>query len=144
MDEVRRYIRTQKEHHARISFQDELVRLLKKHRIAFDEKYLLGRPAGLLSPLRGFLRVGTPGNLGLTPQALRAAPSGLAMRGCAVAARDPERIEPRRAGADPRAPQQPMRPAPKGRHRNSTLSDRTRAWPLWLSRGNLGVLGVGV
>jgi REP element-mobilizing transposase RayT len=42
VDEVRRYIRMQKEHHARISFQDELVRLLKKHRIAFDEKYLLG------------------------------------------------------------------------------------------------------
>src|SRR4028118_1103488 len=42
VDEVRRYIRTQKEHHARISFQDELVRLLKKHRITFDEKYLLG------------------------------------------------------------------------------------------------------
>jgi REP element-mobilizing transposase RayT len=42
VDEVRRYIRTQKKHHARISFQDELVRLLKKHRIAFDEKYLLG------------------------------------------------------------------------------------------------------
>lgn len=44
VDEVRRYIRVQKKHHARISFQDELVRLLKKHRIAFDEKYLLGRP----------------------------------------------------------------------------------------------------
>jgi hypothetical protein len=42
VDEVRRYIRAQKEHHARISFQDELVSLLKKHRIAFDEKYLLG------------------------------------------------------------------------------------------------------
>lgn len=40
--EVRRYIQTQREHHARISFQDELMKLLKKHRIAFDEKYLLG------------------------------------------------------------------------------------------------------
>lgn len=40
--EVRRYIQTQQEHHARISFQDELTKLLKKHRIAFDEKYLLG------------------------------------------------------------------------------------------------------
>jgi putative transposase len=40
--EVRRYIQTQKEHHARISFRDELVKLLEKHRIAFDEKYLLG------------------------------------------------------------------------------------------------------
>jgi putative transposase len=40
--EVRRYIQNQKEHHARLSFQDELVKLLKKHRIAFDEKYFLG------------------------------------------------------------------------------------------------------
>jgi putative transposase len=40
--EVRRYIQTQQKHHARISFQDELLKLLKKHRIAFDEKYFLG------------------------------------------------------------------------------------------------------
>jgi putative transposase len=40
--EVRRYIQMQKEHHARISFRDELVKLLEKHRIGFDEKYLLG------------------------------------------------------------------------------------------------------
>jgi len=40
--EVRRYIQRQKEHHARVSFQEELVRLLEKHRIAFDERYLLG------------------------------------------------------------------------------------------------------
>jgi REP element-mobilizing transposase RayT len=40
--EVRRYIQTQKEHHARISFQDELRKLLQKHRIPFDEKYFLG------------------------------------------------------------------------------------------------------
>jgi hypothetical protein len=40
VDEVRRYIRTQKEHHTRISFQDELVRLLKKHHIAFASQAL--------------------------------------------------------------------------------------------------------
>lgn len=40
--EVRRYIQTQQEHHARISFEDELKKLARKHRIAFDEKYLLG------------------------------------------------------------------------------------------------------
>ena len=40
--EVRRYIQTQQEHHARFSFRDELIKLAKKHRIAFDEKYLLG------------------------------------------------------------------------------------------------------
>ncbi len=41
-EEVRRYIQSQKEHHARFSFGDELRKLLKKHRIAFDEKYFLG------------------------------------------------------------------------------------------------------
>ncbi|HKV13209.1 MAG TPA: IS200/IS605 family transposase [Thermoanaerobaculia bacterium] len=40
--DVRRYIQTQQEHHAKISFRDELIQLLQKHRIAFDEKYLLG------------------------------------------------------------------------------------------------------
>jgi putative transposase len=39
---VRRYIRGQEEHHARVSFRDELIALLKKHRIPYDEKYLLG------------------------------------------------------------------------------------------------------
>jgi|GEM_PF-4081212 len=40
--ELRRYIQTQQEHHARISFEDELRKLAQKHRIAFAEKYLLG------------------------------------------------------------------------------------------------------
>src|SRR4051794_24270693 len=52
---------------------------------------------------------------GSRPRLYAVAPSGLAMRGCDPAARDPERTEPRRARADPCAPQQPMRPAPKGR-----------------------------
>lgn len=39
---VRRYIQGQEEHHARVSFRDELIALLKKHRIPYDEKYLLG------------------------------------------------------------------------------------------------------
>ncbi|HEX4001399.1 MAG TPA: IS200/IS605 family transposase [Candidatus Acidoferrales bacterium] len=34
------YIRTQEEHHRRVSFQDEFVALLRKHRVAFDEKFL--------------------------------------------------------------------------------------------------------
>jgi REP element-mobilizing transposase RayT len=38
---VRRYIRGQAEHHMRLSFKDELIGLLRKHRIAFDERYLL-------------------------------------------------------------------------------------------------------
>ncbi|MFY9823283.1 MAG: IS200/IS605 family transposase [Thermoanaerobaculia bacterium] len=39
---VRRYIQTQEAHHARVSFKDELIVLLKKHRIEYDERYLLG------------------------------------------------------------------------------------------------------
>lgn len=37
---VRAYIRGQKEHHARMSFQDEVLALLKRHRVEFDERYL--------------------------------------------------------------------------------------------------------
>ena len=38
---VRRYIQGQAEHHARFSFKDELVALLRRHGIAFEERYLL-------------------------------------------------------------------------------------------------------
>jgi putative transposase len=41
-DKVRRYIRNQEEHHARVSFRDELIALLQRNRIPYDEKYLLG------------------------------------------------------------------------------------------------------
>ena len=36
---VRHYIATQREHHARVSFQDEYRALLTKHGIPFDERY---------------------------------------------------------------------------------------------------------
>lgn len=39
---VRRYIERQEEHHAHLSFRDELVALLRRHKIDFDERYLLG------------------------------------------------------------------------------------------------------
>jgi putative transposase len=39
---VRSYIQTQESHHAKVSFRDELITLLKKHGIEYDEKYLLG------------------------------------------------------------------------------------------------------
>ena len=39
-DRVREYIRTQEDHHRRLSFQDELRQLLEKHGIAFDERYV--------------------------------------------------------------------------------------------------------
>jgi hypothetical protein len=38
---VQRYIRTQEKHHARRSFKDELIELLQKHGIEFDERYIL-------------------------------------------------------------------------------------------------------
>jgi REP element-mobilizing transposase RayT len=41
-DKVRRYIRNQEEHHAQVSFRDELITLLQRNRIPYDEKYLLG------------------------------------------------------------------------------------------------------
>jgi putative transposase len=39
---VQTYIRTQEEHHRRVSFKEELIALLKRHRIPYDERYLLG------------------------------------------------------------------------------------------------------
>jgi REP element-mobilizing transposase RayT len=37
---VARYIREQEKHHLRMTFQEELIALLKKHGIAYDERYL--------------------------------------------------------------------------------------------------------
>ncbi len=37
---VRRYIANQETHHRRITFKEELVLLLKKHNIQYDERYL--------------------------------------------------------------------------------------------------------
>jgi REP element-mobilizing transposase RayT len=42
VDRVRRYIRNQEEHHRRVSFRDELITLLERHGISYDERYLLG------------------------------------------------------------------------------------------------------
>jgi REP element-mobilizing transposase RayT len=40
LDQVYRYIAQQEEHHKRVSFKDELRRLLREHGIDFDERYL--------------------------------------------------------------------------------------------------------
>ncbi len=42
VDSVAEYIRNQREHHAKISFEDEFLALLKKHGIDFDSKYVFG------------------------------------------------------------------------------------------------------
>jgi REP element-mobilizing transposase RayT len=41
MTTVRRYIQRQEEHHQRTSYKDELISLLRKHGIDFDERDLL-------------------------------------------------------------------------------------------------------
>jgi len=38
--EVQRYIQDQKEHHRKMSFQDEFRRFLDKYRVAYDERYV--------------------------------------------------------------------------------------------------------
>lgn len=39
-ERVKEYIRTQEEHHRKLSFQNELRQMLKKHGIAYDERYV--------------------------------------------------------------------------------------------------------
>jgi len=34
------YVRSQEEHHRKMSFRDELIALLKRHEIAYDERYI--------------------------------------------------------------------------------------------------------
>ena len=40
LDAVKHYIATQEEHHRKISFQEELRALLRKHEIEWDERYV--------------------------------------------------------------------------------------------------------
>ena len=40
IDEVRRYIAKQKEHHRKVSFHDEFIEFLKANGIEYDERYL--------------------------------------------------------------------------------------------------------
>lgn len=40
LKQVERYIANQEEHHRRLSFQDEVRELLKKHEIDWDERYV--------------------------------------------------------------------------------------------------------
>ena len=40
LDKIIAYIKSQEEHHRKISFQDEFRMLLEKHRIEYDERYL--------------------------------------------------------------------------------------------------------
>ncbi len=40
LDKTIEYIKTQAAHHRKMTFQEEFVALLKRHRIAYDERYL--------------------------------------------------------------------------------------------------------
>ena len=40
MDRVKEYIGRQEAHHKKVSFRDELIALLKKHNVAYDERYV--------------------------------------------------------------------------------------------------------
>ena len=40
LDTLIRYIRKQEQHHRNMTFQEEFLALLRKHRIEFDERYL--------------------------------------------------------------------------------------------------------
>ena len=40
LDKTIAYIKNQQEHHSKMTFQEELLALLKKHRIEYDERYL--------------------------------------------------------------------------------------------------------
>jgi putative transposase len=42
IDNTIRYIQNQAEHHRKMSFEEEFVALLKKHRIEYDERYVWG------------------------------------------------------------------------------------------------------
>ena len=40
IENIRKYIREQEQHHAKMSWEEELVNLLREHGIEYDEKYL--------------------------------------------------------------------------------------------------------
>ena len=40
LDKTAQYIKSQEAHHRKMGFQEEFLALLKKHRIAYDERYL--------------------------------------------------------------------------------------------------------
>ena len=42
MNRVRAYIRSQEQHHRKATFEDEFRGLLRRHGIAFDERYVWG------------------------------------------------------------------------------------------------------
>ena len=62
VEDVRRYIEQQEEHHRKLTFQEEFRMSLSRHRLEFDERYVWNRL--FVAPLQGFfvLRVAVPGD----------------------------------------------------------------------------------
>ncbi len=42
LDKIIQYIKDQENHHRKMTFQEEFLALLKKHRVEYDERYLWG------------------------------------------------------------------------------------------------------
>jgi putative transposase len=42
IDKTRAYIKNQKQHHQRLSFEQEFLQFLKAHKVKFDERYIFG------------------------------------------------------------------------------------------------------
>jgi len=42
LEKVEHYIKNQVEHHKIITFEEEYIQLLKKHKIQFDDRFVLG------------------------------------------------------------------------------------------------------
>ena len=40
LDRIIKYIENQRRHHRKMSFQEEFIALLKRHKIEYDERYL--------------------------------------------------------------------------------------------------------
>src|SRR5437773_12394944 len=53
VEEVRRYIARQKEHHQQISFRDEFIQFLKANGIEYDERYDIALNAEPLAVANG-------------------------------------------------------------------------------------------
>lgn len=69
VEEVRRYIARQREHHAKVSFRDEFILFLKENGIEYDERIRLLK---LLSPASQAFQYGRTGGPGVP---LRSTPS---------------------------------------------------------------------
>ena len=42
IDSVQRYIKNQAKHHKTMSFEDEYRKLLDRHKVAYDERFIFG------------------------------------------------------------------------------------------------------